>query len=120
MKLNIFLRMLICVAIFSFITFLGVASAISDNRKINEDLALLLKEPVSSASYPQTASSPTVNINTATSDELCTLEGIGEIKAKAIIEYREHNGGFIEKEEIMRVKGIGEGTYRKIKDYIYV
>lgn len=61
-----------------------------------------------------------VNINTADIATLCTITGIGETKAKAIIEYRETVGLFTSAEDIMNVKGIGEGTYSKIKDEITI
>lgn len=57
-----------------------------------------------------------VSLNNATIDELMTLSGIGESKAKLIIEYREQNGGFKSIDEITNVKGIGQSTYEKIKD----
>ena len=47
-----------------------------------------------------------------------TLSGIGESKAKAIIEYREKNGEFKKLEDIMNVSGIGEAAYSKIKNNI--
>ena len=58
-----------------------------------------------------------VNINTATLDELKTLNGIGDVIAERIIEYRSSNA-FKSKEDIMSVKGIGKGIYEKIKDHI--
>lgn len=61
-----------------------------------------------------------VNINIADISKLSSLEGIGESKAKAIIEYREKNGKFKTKEDIKNVNGIGESAYNKIKDYITV
>lgn len=61
-----------------------------------------------------------LNLNTATKTELCTLSGIGESRAAAIIAYREAHGGFSSAEEIMQVEGIKSGTYEKLKDRIYV
>ncbi len=61
-----------------------------------------------------------ININTASVDELITLNGIGESKAQAIIEYRNSIGLFKNINEIKNVKGIGEAVYEKIKDFISV
>ena len=67
-----------------------------------------------------TAGSGLVNINTATVEQLCTLNGIGESRAKTIIAYREAHGNFAKKEDIMKVTGIKESSYAKIKDQITV
>lgn len=64
--------------------------------------------------------SKTININTANITELTSLTGIGEAKAKVIIEHRENNGLFKSIEDIKNVKGIGEALFEKIKDYITV
>lgn len=61
-----------------------------------------------------------VNINTATSEELCTLPGIGEGKAADIIAYREKQGGFRDKTDIMKVSGIKDSLYAKIEALIIV
>jgi len=61
-----------------------------------------------------------ININTADMETLMKLHGIGEVKARAIIEYRERNGPFKSADEIKNVKGIGEATFQKIKDRIIV
>lgn len=59
-----------------------------------------------------------ISINKASKQDLMSLSGIGESKAEAIIEYRDSYGGFVSIEEIMEVKGIGEGIFAKIKDQI--
>lgn len=60
-----------------------------------------------------------ININTASLDELLTLTGIGESKAKSIIEYRKENK-FEVIEDIMKVSGIGQSLFDKIKENITV
>lgn len=59
-----------------------------------------------------------ININTATQEELMSLSGIGELRAKCIIAYRNKNGDFKTIEEIMLVGGIKQGIFSKIKDRI--
>ncbi len=61
-----------------------------------------------------------VDINRADAALLCTLPGIGEARADAIIAYRESNGAFQSPEDIMQVPGIKEGAYEKLKDKITV
>ena len=63
---------------------------------------------------------PVVNLNTATKEELMTLSGIGESRAEDIIRYREENGGFQNIEDIMKVSGIKDAAFQKIKDRITV
>lgn len=59
-----------------------------------------------------------ININTATKEELQTINGIGESKANNIIKYREENGNFNSIEDIKNVEGIGDNLYETIKVYI--
>lgn len=61
-----------------------------------------------------------VNINRADVDELMTLPGIGEAKAKNIIKYRESNGNFDSIEALKNVDGIKEGVYAALSDLITV
>ncbi len=61
-----------------------------------------------------------VNINIANLSELMTLDGIGESKAKLIIEYRTQNGNFKDIKDIMKVKGISETLFSKIKENITI
>lgn len=59
-----------------------------------------------------------ININTATLEELMSINGLGEAKAKAIIKYREENGYFKIIDDLLNVSGIGEALFEKIKEYI--
>lgn len=61
-----------------------------------------------------------ININTATKEQLMTLNGIGEVKAAAILEYRRENGNFYTVDELTNVKGIGEKTLEKIRARVRV
>lgn len=61
-----------------------------------------------------------VNINTGTVEDLCRIPGIGETRAKQIIRYREEHGLFTNKEDLMQVPGIKEGTFAKISEYITI
>ena len=72
-----------------------------------------------SANAVQNASFP-ININTASADELRALSGIGEVKARAIVEYRKEHGEFADISEIKNVSGIGEKIFANIRADITV
>ena len=59
-----------------------------------------------------------ININTATQEELESINGIGPVKAKAIIDYRNQNGRFKSIEDVDNVKGVGKGTLDKLRDQV--
>jgi competence protein ComEA len=61
-----------------------------------------------------------INLNTASSQELTELPGIGPAKAEAIMEYRETNGQFKTIEDLKEISGIGEKTFEKLQDLITV
>lgn len=73
-------------------------------------------EPV----VPDFSESVIVNINIATVEELTRLDGIGEDKALAIIEFRERFGGFTSIYEIREVDGIGDSVFERIRDFIVI
>lgn len=83
----------------------------------SQESAPQTSETVSSSSE---SVSGLININTAAAYELQRLNGIGEVKARAIIDYREQNGGFSSVDELINVKGIGEKTLEKIRADITV
>jgi competence protein ComEA len=61
-----------------------------------------------------------VDLNTATAEELTAVPGIGPSLSKRIVEFREQNGPFRRVEDVMKVRGIGEKSFQKIKPYLKV
>jgi len=61
-----------------------------------------------------------ININTASTEDLDSLPGIGEVKAKSIIEFRQKYGNFKTIEELLFVSGISETTFQQICDLISI
>jgi competence protein ComEA len=61
-----------------------------------------------------------INLNTATSEELQTISGIGAKRAEDIIAYRESHGGFQSVDDLKNVSGIGDKTLEKIRESLYV
>ena len=92
-------------------------ACIEEDNKVSDS-----KETSADKTNKQSSQSPDgkISINTASSEELQTLDGIGETKAEAIIGYRETNGAFKSIEELKNVSGIGDATYEKIKDDITI
>ena len=85
----------------------------------------LISNPTISAQQPPdaaqgVAAKATINLNTATVDQLETLPGIGRKTAERIIEYRTKSGGFKRVEDLMNVKGIGEKSFLKLKPLVVV
>ena len=105
--------------------YINLAQELEDGQQVyiptlEEALEQGLSAGSSASSSGTDSSDGLININTATSEQLQTLSGIGESKAAAIISYREENGDFGSIEDIKNVSGIGDSTYEKIKDYITV
>lgn len=105
--------------------FVNLAESVQDGEKIyfptaEEMAGITPADDTVQDGKTETTASKTVNLNTATKEELMTLPGIGESKALAIIKYREENQGFRSTDEIMQIDGIKEGVYNKIKDLISI
>ena len=86
----------------------------------NEEASIQTGKNQVQSSASATQSNSMININSATADELKSLNGIGDSKANSIIEYREKNGGFKSIDDIKNVDGIGEKMFEKIKDSLTV
>ena len=61
-----------------------------------------------------------IDLNAADAKALCTLPGIGETRAQAILKYRKEHGNFEKTEDLMKVPGIKEGLYEQIKEFVVV
>jgi competence protein ComEA len=77
------------------------------------------KEPTPAVAV-KSADSAFINLNEASLSELMTLKGIGEVKAKAIIAYRDQAGGFQSIDDLLKVKGIGQKTLENIRDRLKI
>lgn len=109
--------------------YINQAMEVMDGQRIyiptrEEVKALTLSEYIEGDSknkqFKEEKSDSRVNINTADETELMSLPGIGQAKAKSIIEYRNKNGKFSDISDIMNIPGIKEGLFNKISDYITV
>lgn len=97
---------------------LNLAQKLNDSDKI--DVPIKKEEKVENEDVEiAEEENDLVDINNASSEELQTLNGIGEATAKKIIDYRQENE-FEQIEDIMNVPGIGESKFNNIKDYICV
>ncbi len=132
------LGLLFCVLILGYAAFFAApiqiynitfaAAEVSLSPKTDEEF-----EQESAVSFPDTSSltsqeqestikssSQAVNINTATLTELMTLQGIGEVMAERIVQYREQFGEFSSVDELLNVSGIGEKKLEAIRENITV
>lgn len=106
------------------VTTINLAAKVEDGEKVHipkaGETVVSGDAAVSATGSAGTSQSGLVNINTADAGVLQTLSGIGEATAKAIIDDRTKNGPFTSIEDLMRVSGIGEKKFEKIKSYICV
>ena len=79
---------------------------------------LLMAGSAGAEGSKQPAFSGTVNLNTASVDELMELPGVGPSKAEAILAFRKARGGFKKVEDLMKVKGIGRKTFHKLRPFL--
>jgi competence protein ComEA len=98
-------------------TYLNMARVLTDGEQV---VVYTVTEALSLKEEEAQAKLGLVNINTADITELTTISGIGESRAKAIIDYREKNGAFSSIEDIKNVDGIKDGLFSKIKDKITI
>jgi competence protein ComEA len=71
-------------------------------------------------SFAADAPSGTVNVNSASAEQLALLPGVGPAVAARIVEHRTKNGAFAKTEDLMLVRGIGEKSFEKMKPYVSI
>ena len=98
---------------------INLASFVEDGMKIYIP-SVTENNEINISSQEEAVLNSKININTANQTQLEELEGIGEITALRIIEYRKQNGKFKTIEDLKNVKGIGDAKFDKIKDDIEV
>ncbi|MBR1763171.1 MAG: helix-hairpin-helix domain-containing protein [Eubacterium sp.] len=103
--------MLIIAGIVLYVTI--SAPDVYENEEFITSVSTTMKTEKTTVSYP-------LNLNTASAEELMTIDGISEKTANAIIRYREENGLYSDVSEIMNIKGIGEETYIKALPFLEV
>ena len=101
------------------ITDINRAAFVSDGEKIYIP-PMLSDEDAGVLSGGSAGGDGKININTADSEELQELDGVGPVTAEKIIAYRDENGRFTDIEDIKNVSGIGDKTFEKLKDDIKV
>lgn len=111
--------------VFDAVEMAGGLLETADTKRINlaqkiYDQQKIIIPAIGDGLAEEEASGGLVNINTASKSLLEDLPGIGPVYAERILEYRQKNGGFKSKEELMEIKGIGEKTYAGMEECICI
>lgn len=97
---------------------LNQAEPVSDGQMVR--VPVTGEEGQGQAGEPAAEGDGRININTADAQELMQLPGIGASRAEAIIAYRQEHGAFTAVEDLMKISGIKEGVFQKMKDSVTV
>ena len=99
-------------------------SSVNQAERLVDGMRIVVPTQEEAALFPSGSGSGSsaglVNINTASREELMQLPGIGETRAEAILNYRQEQGRFQTIEDIMKVDGIKEASFEKLKELITV
>ncbi len=78
--------------------------------------SLLAASPANAASEARPEAAGALDINSASVEDLMTVQGIGQVIAQRIVEFREKNGPYKSVDDLLKVQGIGEKSLAKIRD----
>lgn len=84
------------------------------------DKTTVINENQSQQSVSSTNVEYPINLNSCSLEELTTIDGIGETRAQAILDYRDYLGGYTSVSQLKDIKGIGDATFAKIEPYVTV
>ncbi|WP_277678420.1 helix-hairpin-helix domain-containing protein [Gracilibacillus dipsosauri] len=101
----------------------GDPSAINMAERVYDEMVIIIPkkgEEGSIGAQSAVQSDGKIKINTATKEEIMQIPGIGEVKANAMIDFRETNGRFEKIEDLTKVNGIGEKTLDNIRDFVQI
>ena len=84
------------------------------------DKTTVINETQSQQSVFSTNVEYPINLNSCSLEELTTIDGIGEKRAQAILDYRDYLGGYTSVSQLKDIKGIGDATFAKIEPYVTV
>lgn len=89
-------------------------------------LALMILCPLApgvanaAASKQEIPAAGQIDINDASADQLIVIPGIGKVMAERIVQFREEHGAFKRVEDLLKIKGIGEKSFQKIRAYVKI
>ena len=88
------------------------------NKTLRNAFGILLVVSLLAPLAASAAGAGTVNVNTASAEQLQLLPRIGPAVAQRILDYRKENGKFSSLDDLMLVRGIGEATFAQLKPYV--
>ena len=111
-----------CILVSVLLVFYGISQPKVNETplsQLQDTQTTVLNSKSSQPSSAQSVSYP-VNLNTCTYEDLVSIDGIGDTKAQAILEYRDYLGGYTNVSQLKEIKGIGDSTFAKIEPYVTV
>ncbi len=117
LKIIIVMTVVFCMVVVAFNVYIHRIVPIPTVEVIQNSSQVVLSEDLQDYLITEKLS---INLNTATREDLMQISGIGEVLADNIVTYRETHGEFTQISQLLSVDRIGEATLEKIKPYLYL